>query len=128
LALYGDHFKGVGYTMEIKGTNYHVTYKPATSTVSFQGTLRLRGLNEYDPIAQLLDEVVDAEPATITLDLRGLRFLNSSGINILFKFVIKIREQGQSKLVVIGAEQVPWQEKSLQNLQRLMADVQLTWA
>ena len=114
--------------MEVKGTNSHVTYEPTTSTVSFQGTLRLRGLNEYDPIAQLLDDVVDTKPAKITLDLRGLQFLNSSGINVLFKFVIKIREQGQSKLVVIGSKQVPWQEKSLQNLQRLMAGVQLTWA
>lgn len=114
--------------MEVIGTNYHVSYSPATSLISFQGILRLRGLNEYDPIVQLLDEVVEAEPTKITLDLRGLRFLNSSGINILFKFVIKIREQGQSKLVVIGSEQVPWQGKSLQNLQRLLADVQLTWA
>jgi len=114
--------------MEVKGTNYHVTYEPVTSTVSFQGTLRLRGLNEYDPIVQLLDEVVDAEPAKITLDLRGLRFLNSSGINILFKFIIKVREKGQSKLIVSGSKQVSWQQKSLPNLQRLMADVQLTWA
>lgn len=114
--------------MEVKGTNYHVTYQPAISTISFQGILRLRGLNEYDPIVQLLDDVVDAKPAKINLDLRNLQFLNSSGINILFKFVIKIREQGQSKLVVIGSKQVPWQEKSLQNLQRLLAEVQLTWS
>jgi hypothetical protein len=114
--------------MEVKGTNYHVTYEPTTSTVSLQGILRLRGLHEYDPIVQLLDDVVDAKPAKITLDLRSLQFLNSSGINILFKFVIKIRDQDQSKLVVIGSKQVPWQEKSLHNLQRLMAGVQLTWA
>jgi hypothetical protein len=114
--------------MEVKGTNYHVTYQPATATISFQGILRLRGLNEYDPIVQLLDDVIDTQPAKINLDLRSLQFLNSSGINILFKFVIKIREQGQSKLVVIGSKQVPWQEKSLQNLQRLMSGVQLTWS
>lgn len=89
--------------MEVKGPNYQVTYESVISTVSFQGILRLRGLHEYDPIVQLLDEVIDAEPEKITLDLRGLQFLNSSGINIMFKFVIKIREQGQSKLVVIGS-------------------------
>jgi hypothetical protein len=113
--------------MEVKGTNYHVTYEPVTATVYFQGVLRLRGLNEYDPIIQLLDDVVGAMPEKITLDLRRLQFLNSSGINILFKFVIKIREQGQSQLVVVGSEQVAWQKKSLQNLRRLMAGVQLTW-
>jgi hypothetical protein len=113
--------------MEVKGTNYHITYEQTTSTVSFQGTLRLRGLNEYDPISQLLDNVVESRPKKITLDLRELQFLNSSGINVLFKFIINIRERGQSKLVVIGSRQMPWQEKSLQNLQRLMAGVQLTW-
>ena len=113
--------------VEVKDTDYHVNYQPETATVSFQGILRLRGLNEYDPIVQLLDDVIAAESATITLDLRGLQFLNSSGINILFKFVIKIREQRQSRLVVLGSRNVPWQDKSLQNLQRLMAGVQLTW-
>ncbi len=113
--------------MEVKGTNYHVAYNPPSTTVSFSGTLRLRGINEYDPIVQLLDDVVAENPPQITLDLCDLKFLNSSGINILFKFVIKIREQGRSKLTVVGSEQIPWQQKSLQNLRRLMAGVQLEW-
>ncbi|MFC1974981.1 STAS domain-containing protein [Chloroflexota bacterium] len=113
--------------MEIKGTNYHVTYDSTTATVALQGTLRLRGINEYDPIVELLDDVTAQEPETITLNLQNLQFLNSSGINILFKFVIQIREQGSSKLVVRGSTKIPWQKKSLQNLQRLMAGVQLEW-
>jgi hypothetical protein len=113
--------------MEVKGTNYHVTYDPTIATVSFHGTLRLRGMNEYDPIVQLLDDVIGEVPATITLDLRDLQFLNSSGINIFLKFVIKIREQHQSKLIVLGSQQISWQQKSLQNLQRLMSGVQLKW-
>jgi hypothetical protein len=114
--------------MEVEGTNYRVTYVPAIATIFFHGVLRLRGMNEYDPIGQLLGDVVAGAPAIITLNLRDLQFLNSSGINILFQFVIKIREQNRSKLTVLGSEEIPWQKKSLPNLQRLMADVQLNWA
>ena len=113
--------------MEVKGDSYRVVYDPTTTTVTFDGTLRLRGMTEYDPIVQLLDNVVAQEPDTITLDLRELQFLNSSGINILFKFVIKIRDQSNSRLVVRGSEQVAWQQKSLKNLQRLMTGVKLEW-
>ena len=111
--------------MEVKGNNYHVIYNPTTATVILQGTLRLRGLAEYDPIIQLLNDVVGQKPETITLDLQQLRFLNSSGINILFRFVINVREQAASKLFVRGSSQIPWQQKSLINLQRLMAGAQL---
>jgi hypothetical protein len=114
--------------MEVKGTKYRVSYEPTTATITFQGALRLRGLTEYDPIVELLDDVIAQEPESITLDLRQLQFLNSSGINIMFKFVIGVREQGRSKLIVRGSTQVTWQQKSLQNLQRLMAGVQLQWS
>ena len=111
--------------MEVKGENYHITYNPSAATVTFGGTLRLRGMAEYAPIIQLLDEVVRQGPDTIILDVCQLQFLNSSGINNLFRFVIKVRDQDRSKLIVRGSAQVAWQQKSLQNLQRLMASVQL---
>jgi hypothetical protein len=113
--------------MEIKGDGYHIIYDPKTITIALKGVLRLRGVTEYDHIVQLMNEVAGQKPDRITLDLRGLKFLNSSGINVLFRFVIKLREQATSKLKVLGSSQVPWQQKSLQNLQRLMADVQLEW-
>ncbi len=111
--------------MQVRGEGYSVAYDPATATVTFQGTLRLRGAAEYAPIVQLLDEVVAAAPETITLNLAALRFLNSAGINVLFKFVIKVREQGDSQVLVRASSQVPWQGKSLKNLQRLMPALRL---
>lgn len=60
-------------------------------------------------------------------DLRGLEFLNSSGINVLFRLVIKVREKANMQLIVRGANHVSWQSKSLVNLQRLMPTVQLNW-
>ncbi len=111
--------------MKIQDENYEVTYDQEKMIVVFQGTLRLRGVAEYEPITELLNHVATQSPEMVTLDLRGLHFLNSSGINILFRFVINMREQATTTVVVRGASEVPWQTKSLKNLQRLMPTLQL---
>lgn len=111
--------------MEIKTEDYSIWYDPTIGTVVCQGSLRLGGMEEYAPIVQLLNKVTDSEPSTITLNLRDLEFLNSSGINVLSKFVIKVRQKGNIQMVVKGANNIPWQGKSLKNLQRLMPSLQL---
>lgn len=111
--------------MEISGEKYSVNYDAASTTVSCIGSFRLQGADEYAPIVDLLNDVVDANPDTINLDLRELEFLNSSGINMLSKFVIQVRKQGQSKLIVYGSQAYPWQNKSLKNFQRLMPNLVL---
>ncbi len=111
--------------MEIRTQNYSIYYDKLTETAIFNGSLRLSGMEEYDPIVQLLNQVADTQPSTITLNLRELEFLNSSGINILSKFVIKVRQIGNIHMVVIGSKEVPWQGKSLKNLQRLMPSLDL---
>ena len=111
--------------MEIQTNDYRLWYETETQTVTCQGSLRLGGMEEYAPIVQLLGDVVEQQPAHLTLDLRKLTFLNSSGINVLSKFVIKVRQAGKIKLVLQGSQDVPWQGKSLKNLQRLMPELQL---
>lgn len=111
--------------MEIQTEDYSIYYDPVADTVSCQGTLRLSGTQEYAPIVQLLNELADQDPLTITLDLRKLEFLNSSGINVLSKFVLKVRQKNTSQILVRGSKAIPWQGKSLKNLQRLMPSLQL---
>lgn len=110
--------------MDIKGQEYQVTYDQAALTVTFQGELALMGMGEYPPIADLLDQTLEdassQEPATLTLDLRELKFLNSSGINVISKFVIKVRRAGGVKMTIKGSDSIPWQAKSLVNLKRLL--------
>ncbi len=111
--------------MEVKGENYSVTYDNETITVNFQGSLRLGGMEEYAPIVKLLNQVVDMEPEIITLDLKTLKFLNSSGISMLSKFVISVRKKKNISITVKGSKAIPWQGKSLKNLQRLMPSLKL---
>lgn len=111
--------------MEIKTEEYNVYYDPANETLSCQGSLRLSGMEEYAPFVQLLNDIAEQQPPKIILNLKELEFLNSSGINVLSKFVIKIRQKGTIQMVVQGSTTIPWQGKSLKNLQRLMPSLKL---
>jgi|SRR4028119_433714 len=111
--------------MEIKTDDYSICYDPLTETVSCEGSLRLSGIEEYAPIVKLLNDLADREPGKIILNLQKLEFLNSSGINVLSKYVIKVRQKGTIQMVVKGSKSIPWQAKSLKNLQRLMPSLQL---
>jgi len=113
--------------MEIKTENYRVWYDSTTTTVSCRGSLRLSGMSEYEPIVKLLNSVVEDGPTEIALNLRELEFLNSSGINVLSKFVIRVRQHKTIDMIVRGSKKIPWQGKSLKNLQRLMPSLQLEW-
>src|SRR5262245_54313215 len=111
---------------EIHHDRYQVTYDPATAIIACIGNFRLPD-EEFIPILEMLTEAADAKPDTLTLDVRQLRFLNSSGINILARFVIHIRQQKSCQLVIKGDRQYPWQHKSLKNLERLLPGLQLEW-
>ncbi|ELS02565.1 hypothetical protein Xen7305DRAFT_00022800 [Xenococcus sp. PCC 7305] len=111
--------------MEIKAENYHITYDSIKEMIAFQGALRLSGADEYSAIFDFLNGVLDKEPMKISLNLRELKFLNSSGISMLSKFVINVRKKKNVQILVLGASDNPWQSKSLKNLQRLMPSLVL---
>ncbi|MCP4699215.1 MAG: hypothetical protein GY862_20555 [Gammaproteobacteria bacterium] len=111
--------------MEIRSDDYSVIYDAKTATISCTGSFLLSGTEEYAPILELLLSAVRDESDLLSLDLRDLEFLNSSGINTLTKFVINIRNQSTSQLVVHGHQGIPWQVRLLKNLQRLMPALQM---
>ena len=113
--------------MEVKGDDYRVWYEQSDTVIYCQGSLRLAGTEEYAPIVQILEDVIARSPKKVSLNLCQLEFLNSSGINVLSKFVIKVRQKETIEVLVVGSENVPWQGKSLKNLQRLMPSLKLEW-
>jgi hypothetical protein len=113
--------------MEITSEKYTVQYDPVAKIIVCRGALRLAGMEDYTPIVQLLDHVLEDHPSQLILNLQTLEFLNSSGINVLSKFVLKVRGKQDMHLIVQGSTAIPWQERSLRNLQRLMPNLELTW-
>ena len=114
--------------MEVKGGTYRVWYDPSEATVSFEGIMRLGGPEEYQPIEKLLERVLESSPGKINLDMRRLTFLNSSGINVLYKFAIATRKQSDVQLVVRASKSQSWQGRSLPSLKRFNPNFELLLA
>ena len=110
---------------EIKGNDYTIQYDPESVIIKFDGELALGGPKDYQPITDFLNRIAEPEPEKITLDLRKLNFLNSSGISMLSKFVISFRRKENINLIVLGSKEVPWQGKSLSNLKKLLPNLEL---
>ncbi len=111
--------------MDIIHDDYQVHYDETHATITCQGSFRLRGGEEYQPILDLLISAADAKSETLTLDVRALQFLNSSGINTLSKFILQVRKNKASQVVIQGSRQYPWQAKSLTNFQRLLPGLKM---
>lgn len=110
---------------KIKGDDYSVNYDPNTRIIHFSGDLSLEGAQEYQSIAALLESATHHQSSNLTLDLKELTFLNSSGISMLSKFVLSLRPQKEIKLTILGSPEIPWQGKSLKNLQKFLPTLQL---
>ncbi|MDH3602828.1 MAG: hypothetical protein OEU26_24720 [Candidatus Tectomicrobia bacterium] len=78
--------------MDVTHADYQVYYDETAATVTCQGSFRLRGAKEYQPILDLITQAAATEPDNLTLDVRALRLLNSEGINTLAKFILLLRQ------------------------------------
>ena len=114
--------------MDVSGNEYRVHCADGSTLVAFEGTLRLSGTKAYKPIAQLLQEVGEASADVVTLDMRNLQFLNSAGINMLYKFALNLSRKGGTKLIVFGSESFPWQKRVLGNLNHFVKDLEIEFS
>ena len=110
---------------EVTSDDYNVKYDAPSTTVFFTGEIALGGPKDYVRIVDLLNQVADFDTESITLNLKDLKFLNSSGISMLSKFVLGMRKKKGIQLIVLGSKKVPWQGKSLKNLERLLPGLKL---
>ncbi len=110
--------------MQVHGNKYQVTYDPQAYTIVCKGILDLRGKDGYKEIADMFENVLDQHDTStgITLDVRELEFLNSSGITTLGGFIIKLRKKGGIGLTVRCAGKHSWQERSMKGLEKLMSE------
>ncbi len=109
--------------MEYKGEDFFVDFNESGKLVEFYGTIRLRDKSEYELINDILIKAADTVESDLILDLRNLKYLNSSGINMFSKFIIMARRANKIKVEVLGNSEISWQQKSLRNLQRLWSEV-----
>ena len=110
--------------MQIKQDGYEIQFDNESNTVTCSGSFRLTG-NEYASIMELLNAAADTKPDSLNMDLTGLKFLNSSGINTLCKFVMRLRKNNVTQVKVFGNSEYTWQMKSLANFKKLLPSLEL---
>jgi hypothetical protein len=110
--------------MRIEAPNYSVEYNEETHRVSFSGTLRLQGRSEYQEIYSLLMAAAEGSEGPVVLDIKELRYLNSSGISSLSLFIVQMRKRVKP-VKIIGNSNMSWQAKSIRNFERLHPQVEL---
>lgn len=108
--------------MEIRADRYRIYYDPATTTVVCEGALLLSGVEEYHSILQFFKEIIDQRPHTVTIDLKELKYLNSSGINMFARLVMYVNEKGKDslELTILGRKEIYWHDRVFKNLKRLL--------
>ncbi len=115
-------------TIEIITKKYSVEYNRKTNTLYWRGGIRLEGVEEYQAITQLLNQVAALEPSHMTLNIRKLKALNSSGLSVLGRFLFNMGEQKKTQLMVMQiARNISWQKKWAKNFQQLMPSLQFEW-
>ncbi|MBE9102312.1 slr1659 superfamily regulator [Vacuolonema iberomarrocanum] len=112
--------------MDINTEEYSILHDATSNTIVIKGFLRLDGMEEYKPIMDVLLGALE-NARNLTINVRDLEFLNSSGISTLSMFVVRVRERKDVHLTLQGSEAVLWQTKSLKNLQRLMPSLTLEY-
>lgn len=114
--------------MEIKNLKYSIEYDNQTETIYLNGKLRfIQTDSEFYEIADLFRRIIEEEPPQVIVNLERLEFLNSLGISMISKFVIKIRNKKSIHVIVKASNTISWQRKSLVNLQRIMPSLEIVW-
>lgn len=87
------------------------------------GVLRLASPAAYEERFEPLRRRLE-ESNTFTVDVSGVRFLNSSGITWLSRLVLLARST-EKPILLIGSESISWHGKTLTLLKRLYAKVEV---
>ncbi|MGK7907818.1 MAG: STAS domain-containing protein [Synechococcus sp.] len=110
--------------MKNKSPSYSIYYDCESEIVSLSGKLHLiQREKAFHEILSWFDLIIDKEPPRVLLDVSGLDYLNSMGISMIAKFVIRARDKKTIHVVVKASKEIIWQGKSLVNLKRIMPSI-----
>jgi hypothetical protein len=111
--------------MNLRTSEFCISFDEVEACVAFEGSMRLRSARDYDDLKQLLRTAHAQDLPALTLDFRGLKFLNSSGIGTIGQFIVEARKADKMKIVLRGTSAKPWQSRSLGTFQKIWPKVEL---
>ncbi len=102
--------------MNMEDADHRIENTAAGCTMT--GVLRLATPGAYERIFNPIHDAMIACKTTYVVDIRGLNFMNSSGITALSRLVLAARKL-DLPLRILGAESIAWQRKTITSLRRL---------
>lgn len=91
------------------GLSLESTEEGETHVLALRGELSLA---EAPRLEQRLEEVMDANPATIVVDLAGVEFIDSTGLSVL----VRAQQQAGERQITLGVVNTPPQAARLLSL------------
>jgi len=109
--------------MIIQENDYTLSYEDNIITIS--GKLSLM-LEEYEKIETFFEKIIESQPREITLDIRNLEYLNSSGIKtICVNLILEADDIEDIQMKIIGSEQYTWQKETVPTFEDLMDNLEI---
>ena len=109
--------------MNIKGEDYNVTYQD--NVIAISGKLSLM-LEDYEKLESLFEKVVESEPTVLTLDIRNLEYLNSSGIKTMcVALVLEADDIEGLEMKILCSEKYTWQKETVPTFEDLIDDIEI---
>ncbi len=107
--------------MKIEGDGYCVEHE--NEEIAIRGKLSLM-LEDYAPIETLLEWAVAEADGRLTLDIRNLEYLNSSGIKLLcVNLILEAADAPGLALTIRCSNRFTWQRETVPTFQDLMTDM-----
>lgn len=111
--------------MEIKEERYRIGYEQNVIEISGKLSIMSEG---YERIEAFFKEVVGSGPAELTLDIRNLEYLNSSGIKALcIGLILEIETRENLRLNIRCSKRHRWQQETVPTFKDLIGNLNIVF-
>lgn len=109
--------------MNIEGDGYTVTHQ--NGLIQISGKLSLM-LEHYVELEAVFKNIIESAPSELTLDLRNLEYLNSSGIKtICVGLILEAANIEGLRMKILCSNQYTWQQETIPTFEDLMNDMEI---
>jgi hypothetical protein len=111
--------------MNIEEKGYKAEYEHNKITLS--GKLSLM-LEDYGKLEEFFEKVIGSRPSEITLDIRNLEYLNSSGIKtICVSLILEAADIEDLQMKILCSNRYTWQKETIPTFQDLMDNMTIVF-
>lgn len=111
--------------MQIERDGYTLAYE--NGVIEITGKLSIM-LEEYGEIEDFFEEIIETDPTDLTLNIKNLEYLNSSGIKtICVNLLLEAADIDGLKMKILCTDQYTWQRETVPTFEELMDDMEIVF-